>query len=432
MYRTHALSLVWMVLAALPGAADTCVPRAEICAQERTSELPDGFQITETCVRMDVSETCTGPDPENTCSSLQQSAACTRMASDCIAMNSGECDRERKRFECLNADSDMAPARLVERRFENLREDVSDGCQELANESKCLLSNTTNIDPGGTRDINGLAVSRPWWQKRRDYVCVSGQSENTCSAFEGDPVCRIMASSCLSSTPDGVCIQEEFRYKCGVEGNLDTSCRRVDVCVAGNCDGFEEPANEDFPRAAAWLNVLDEMTREADTDDQTDPADVVFFGGENRDCRQTALGFRNCCELKGWIAGGECREDEHDLFAARQAGAAHYVGSYCSISFLWICTAHKRTYCRFGSKFARVFQEQARDQLGWSWGEASSPDCRGLTVADLDQVDLEAFDLSEIYGDMLDEADRPDASQIMEMLRRNMNLAPRQARALYE
>jgi len=161
---------MFFVQTAISAQADTCEPRAEVCSQKATTSLSDGFQIAKTCLEKELSETCTDPDPEDTCRALSESSACEQVSSTCIAMNSGECDRKRKRFECLNANEDFAPAQLVERKFEGFQEDIADTCVDLEGNPKCLLTDTRNGDiplerePGG-RDRHRTGgchrISRP-------------------------------------------------------------------------------------------------------------------------------------------------------------------------------------------------------------------------------------------------------------------------------
>ena len=89
-----------------------------------------------------------------------------------------------------------------------------------------------------------------------------------------------------------------------------------------------------------------------------------------------------------------CETAEYQLDTARQLKECHYIGSYCDSS-LGVCIERQESYCCFDSPLARIMQEQARGQLGVGWGSAKSPQCEGLTVAQLNAVDWSKVDLSE-------------------------------------
>ena len=98
-----------------------------------------------------------------------------------------------------------------------------------------------------------------------------------------------------------------------------------------------------------------------------------------------------------------CTEDEVKLNMLKQQQLCTeptQIGTYCSADMLGICVARKEAYCCFSSPFARIFQEQARPQLGKTFGEPKEPTCEGLKVNDITQLDFNKMDFSE-WIDML-------------------------------
>ena len=67
---------------------------------------------------------------------------------------------------------------------------------------------------------------------------------------------------------------------------------------------------------------------------------------------------------------------------------------------------------------ARVIHEQSRGQLiekglwdvtgNGGWGRAKNPFCGGMTAEQLQEIDFDAVDFSEIYTELLDGTDIPD------------------------
>jgi conjugal transfer mating pair stabilization protein TraN len=49
------------------------------------------------------------------------------------------------------------------------------------------------------------------------------------------------------------------------------------------------------------------------------------------------------------------------------------------------------------TKLARVFQEEARQQLGLDWGKPKDPNCRGLYISEIEKIDFTKLDLREVY-----------------------------------
>lgn len=94
----------------------------------------------------------------------------------------------------------------------------------------------------------------------------------------------------------------------------------------------------------------------------------------------------------------ECEESEFELGAKKEFRLCHYVGTYCSSRALFVCIEKKQSYCCFDSPLARIMQEQVRAASGIGWGSAKSPDCGGLTLAELQGVNWNLMDLSEWIG----------------------------------
>ena len=53
----------------------------------------------------------------------------------------------------------------------------------------------------------------------------------------------------------------------------------------------------------------------------------------------------------------------------------------------------------------RVIQEQGRAQLGLSFGTAKNPDCRGLNLEEIQRINWDKIDWSEVIKDFKEEAE---------------------------
>ena len=65
------------------------------------------------------------------------------------------------------------------------------------------------------------------------------------------------------------------------------------------------------------------------------------------------------------------------------------------------------TTARLIPKFGRVFVEEYRDQLSRDWGAPRVPDCSGVSVEDMANVDVDKMDFSEVYGDVAKDVTLP-------------------------
>ncbi|HDV8375839.1 TPA: conjugal transfer protein TraN, partial [Raoultella ornithinolytica] len=85
----------------------------------------------------------------------------------------------------------------------------------------------------------------------------------------------------------------------------------------------------------------------------------------------------------------------------------------CSKKVLGICLEKKRSYCQFDSKLAQIVQEQGRNgQLHIGFGGASSPDCRGITVAELQGINFNQLDFTNFMEDLINNQKIPDNSEL--------------------
>ncbi len=271
------------------------------------------------------------------------------------------------------------------------------------------------------RVIQGFKIERECWEKQMVYSCPNARPSGACSAVSNDPDCTQTGSECSRHDADGVCLEEVNTFVCsepksgsGIsledilasapERNVRSpmQCGSNLYCPDGDCDERDQ-ASADFGKAASWMGLLTKMGEEKD------PDAVTLFRGDGQSCSKWPLGTKNCCSDKGWLLDYfGCSSNEKILAERRQEKLTHYIGSYCSKKvFLLGCITKKQAYCSFRSLFARVFQEQARAQLGIGWGSPESPMCRSLSIEEIQRVDFGKIDLSEIYGDMLNDAKAP-------------------------
>ncbi|WP_427501675.1 conjugal transfer mating pair stabilization protein TraN (plasmid) [Methylomonas sp. MED-D] len=91
----------------------------------------------------------------------------------------------------------------------------------------------------------------------------------------------------------------------------------------------------------------------------------------------------------------QCEQSEYDLMAKNSVKACSYIGQYCGSKILGMCVQQNYAYCCFNSPLARILQEQIRPQLGLSFGDPKTPQCEGIPIGKLQQVNWSQVNLNE-------------------------------------
>ncbi len=150
----------------------------------------------------------------------------------------------------------------------------------------------------------------------------------------------------------------------------------------------------DFPKVFAILKSLSDMPlgEGAKIFDLTE--DQPIFNGKARQCSCNHMvgELYDCCKtMSGAIP---CTDKEKSLRKMNDEGRCHQVGSYREGIF---GNKKIRTFCCYPTKLLRIFNEQARKQMGRSWGSAKKPDCSGFSLNTMESLglDVSLFDFSE-------------------------------------
>ena len=386
------------------------------CETWADSAVVGGVLIGRHCTSYIGVAHCVDSAPLNSCPALEVSGRCDQTIEECVDYRNGECVQTRFTYVCENEDSDMSPATLIDTEFGPIEETIENTCGEHEENERCSLTDTIELEGAATRIINRKPIDRAWWLLERRYNCQEGTTfSDDCEDLENDPTCKLIGDECLA-WDDGVCTDRDYHYSCGVVQEIGGgTCEPINVCVEGNCLEIEDEGPGDFGLASAWLNILNEMV-----DDMADQGggDVQVFGGEYENCNVQP--FRDCCAIEGWVndAFVECSIRQRDLRQHRLAGFTHYLDRYCSKRVFGACVDRKYGFCVFKSKFVRVFQEQARLKQPelFPWGNSSNPRCDGFQIGQIEEMDLESFDFTEVYQDMVDDVATPTAQQIADFL----------------
>lgn len=237
------------------------------------------------------------------------------------------------------------------------------------------------------------------------YFCANGTFVRPSSE---DWYCRVGNPICL----EGGIYHPETNY-CYPDGypcpyGEEYECSRVSGYSAKKCS--------EFPCNFVEVPGTGEGSGDKDDDGNIDQngecqGTIYIFNGSDRRCRDGGLklAWDSCCKDKDWFVGLlDCRASERELANLKDEDLCHEIGSYCSkrISFIGgsACIETKRSYCCFNSLLAKIIHEQGRPQLKTfatqEFGRASSPNCRGFTPDEFQNLDFSKIDLSEWYSEI--------------------------------
>ncbi len=300
------------------------------------------------------------------------------------------------------------------------------------NKADGVLKGTECSEPGGTK--TGVMEGKPWslteacWAYRDKYVTQSADN-GTCQAYVDNPACTLATRQCAFYSGEGTCLHEYATYSCESKTSGKVMICGGDVfCLDGECDKAQSGKSNDFGEAVSQLAALAAAGKDVAA---LNGIDVRAFTGQAKFCKKAAAGYSNCCKDSGWgqdIGLAKCSSDEKALAKAKTNKLTVSVGEFCSKKVLGVCLEKKRSYCQFDSKLAQIVQQQGRNgQLHISFGSSKHPDCRGITVDELQQIKFDQLDLTNFYEDLMNNQKIPDSSALTEKVKEQIADQLRQA-----
>lgn len=283
--------------------------------------------------------------------------------------------------------------------------------------SEGAMTGSQCVEPGETRTVvvegKTYSIHQDCW-KWQDTYLTQTETEGTCGEYMKDSACTVTRSEC-ADTVDGFCVSQQVTYSCERKktGNGQI-CGGEFFCTDGSCAQAQAGTSNMFGQAVSALAAVAAAGEDVAA---LNGMDVRAFTGEAQSCKKMASGFNNCCKDSGWgqdIGLSSCSRSEKALGKAKEKKLTVYVGEYCSKKVLGVCLEKKRGYCQFDSKLARIVQQQGRrDQLGVGFGSGKSPDCRGITVDELQRLDFGVMNFSDFYSDLDAGSDIPEDQALL-------------------
>ncbi|EAC0913775.1 type-F conjugative transfer system mating-pair stabilization protein TraN [Salmonella enterica] len=283
--------------------------------------------------------------------------------------------------------------------------------------SEGAMTGSQCVEPGGTRTVvvegKTYSIHQDCW-KWQDTYLTQTETEGTCGEYMKDSACTVTRSQC-ADTVDGFCVSQQVTYSCErKKTGSGQICGGEFFCTDGSCAQGQTGTSNMFGQAVSALAAVAAAGEDVA---ELNGENVRAFTGEAKSCKKMAAGFNNCCKDSGWgqdVGLSSCSSDEKALGKAKEKKLTVYVGEYCSKKVLGVCLEKKRGYCQFDSKLARIVQEQGRrDQLGVGFGSGKSPDCRGITVDELQRLDFGVMNFSDFYSDLDAGSDIPEDQALL-------------------
>ncbi len=281
----------------------------------------------------------------------------------------------------------------------------TDTCGQLqadAASGRCAPVQLDRCVEQGSRQVAGQTVSRPCWRYRSTYSCTvpALDPSGPCAALRAAG-CLQQGSRCLQTGPGGACLSYEQAFRCPAGaggGQAVAACAGTPVCIGGSCAPPPEPPAPaaDFAKAAAHLGAVEAAAQDFDQ------ASLAVFTGSYEECTSKA---QDCGPLR----------------QRKQAGLCAFLGNWTE-GWVGNESVHEG-YCCFNSRLARIVQEQGRAQLGLPWSATDRSSCRGLSPQELAAIDWSALDLSEVYADLLQQAQAaglPDPASLSATVRNRL------------
>lgn len=299
-------------------------------------------------------------------------------------------------------------------------------------EPELFTESTCDIDKGNAIEMNNICLdsgqktfvrngktynlNSDCWDRSITYL-INDVSDNECRTLEQKTNCTVGKRECISSLGN-TCLRFGITYQCqNIQKQEGYLCGGRFYCDDGSCAGLTRNTNRDFGQAVSQLAAL----YKAGKDFALNNGSLRAFSGKVLMCRKTGFGFSNCCKDSGWgqsLGIAHCNSEEKELGVAKEKKLAIYVGTFCDKKVLGVCIRKKSSYCAFDNKLARIIQLQGRSgQLHIGFGSAESPDCRGLSVEELQSIKFDNINYSDFFDELDNNKRIPDNNVILDYMK---------------
>jgi hypothetical protein len=376
----------------------------EECTEKDNIKLIAGRDVTRSCWAKKINHACSYKSLNN-CEQLRL-PSCKQIKKVCIKEVNGTCVIMGRTYKCVDGVNEE-----WETNCHDLEKKALDGiCTRVGHKSESPIKKS--ID-----GFDHLAAYRT----ESMFKCLH-PSKNNCSILKARG-CLEKSKKCIKKVSD-TCVVWSKTYECLTLNNQTSQRVRGDIpkCLDGSCRGDDDINDSNIGDAVTRLAVLQEVGKQSNGS----PTTKSIFGGTRHECRYSPVGIRNCCKLKGWgntLGLTECSPEEEQLSHLRSKGFCVPTGKYCKTKVLGGCLDKRYTFCCYKGAMPKVFQLAAHGQLNINWNAGKHPNCRGLSIEEIQRVKLSGDDVKEIAGAMGNKIRMPDVKKMQESLTSQMIMA---------
>ena len=313
------------------------------------------------------------------------------------------------------------PVKVSDEKVEVVSEEWVDDCavlEDLTEKGLCRYVSKTVSQKDETRTIEGKPITRDHFEEYLEYACLKA-SGKSCAGLR-EKGCYQVKSVCKEEI-DGRCVLWEQTYNCPSGKAFGKSYRssggKNPFCLSGDCADKSYDPNQDFGQVMSQMSVLKEAG------DDLKNFGSIFKGLDWR-CTRHCIGFKDCCgNGNGWgisLNLASCDKMEQTLAELRAKKRCIQVGTYCAEKELGVCIRKKTTFCCYDTKLAKIVQEQGKRQLGLGFGSPEHPQCQGITIEQLAQLDFSKIDFSDMLADIMASTRTPNPDKMMSGIQRSM------------
>lgn len=282
---------------------------------------------------------------------------------------------------------------------------------KFTSEYSCSDTSKECVIKGGTKMVDGFPIYKDCWGYSYNKTC-NYPSKDNCKLYEH---CYLVDNKrCLLKDSLGNCVNMEKEFSCkrwepenkenqivrmdfeAKDGQEGLVCKGI-PCIDGNCVDKSYMTNGEMMDSLSKLYATSNMKPDGEMN-------FKLFEGFGSHCSKKVAEYSNCCQIKpkGWgkELGMKCGKDEQDLAERRLKNLCVYVGQ-TKTKKIGVTTVTKEHFCCFGNMLEKVVQVEGRKQLGINFGKEGKPDCRGLTLEEIQKLDFSKMDFTDFINELL-------------------------------
>lgn len=229
------LALAMLVIAGGANARD-CQKTGTVCSDSTPCKTINGISVclagvqapqggtnvTEKCWEYTDTYSCLKDNAVNFCSAISQIAGCSQTNSVCsqTAFN-GTCMQYTNTYRCGSEVGNISGVIKLDGTYTITTDTINRAqCASYESNPSCKLSSHICTDPGGTRVINGLPVTKDCWGWTDTYSCITQDYQSYCIPLRQTSGCAEVSNVCKATVWDGSCGKYERTYRCdGKQGD---------------------------------------------------------------------------------------------------------------------------------------------------------------------------------------------------------------------